>query len=217
MKPTLFTFDIFGTVVDWRGGMRAALAAAGTALDDNAFNRVVDRQGRMEQAHPGRRYAAITADSLVQELGVATDTAAQIGAHVGEWPLFDDARDGLRQLLALAPCAAITNSDRAHGAQVQQQLGFPLSHWFCAEDLGVYKPDPAAWHAVAARLGVTPGPGWWHVSAYGDYDLNVARALGLTCVLVQRPHRRAGPADLVVPDLRALAHDAGRHGAPAPR
>jgi FMN phosphatase YigB (HAD superfamily) len=46
---------------------------------------------------------------------------------------------------------------------------------------------------------------WWHVAAYADYDLAVAGRLGLTTVYVERPHRRPGEADLVVPDLAALA------------
>ena len=54
-------------------------------------------------------------------------------------------------------------------------------------------------------MRVAPGRGWWHVSAYADYDLETARALGLTCVLVKRPHHRPGPADLVVDDLAGLA------------
>jgi FMN phosphatase YigB (HAD superfamily) len=54
-------------------------------------------------------------------------------------------------------------------------------------------------------MGVPFGRDWWHVSAYADYDLVPARALGLTCVLVKRPHHRAGPADLVIEDLAELA------------
>ena len=53
-----------------------------------------------------------------------------------------------------------------------------------------------------------PGPAWWHVSAYADYDLVAARKLGLTCVFVGRPHARRGDpalADVVVADLAELA------------
>ena len=60
-------------------------------------------------------------------------------------------------------------------------------------------------HEVARRRGVAFGPRWWHVSAYGDYDLRTARERGLTCVLVRRPHSRAGPCDIEVHDLAALA------------
>jgi hypothetical protein len=42
--------------------------------------------------------------------------------------------------MAIAPCVAMTNGDRAHGAQVQAALGFDLSSWICAEDVRCYKP-----------------------------------------------------------------------------
>ena len=111
-------------------------------------------------------------------------------------------RIGLR---AVAPCAAITNSDLSHRAQIERQLGFSLDGWICAGEVGAYKPDVQIFLAAARRLGVEPGPRWWHVSAYADYDHRTARALGLTCVFVQRVPGRPGPADLEVPDLARLA------------
>jgi FMN phosphatase YigB (HAD superfamily) len=141
----------------------------------------------------------------VGELGLAEAEATRIGAELGHWPRFADAEPGLRALFALAPCVAMTNSDRAHGAAVQRALGFELSAWICAEDVGVYKPCREFWHAVSRRLGIPFGAAWWHVSAYADYDLEVARELGLSTVFVQRPHCRPGPADRTVRNLLELA------------
>jgi len=155
VRPALFTFDIFGTVVDWRRGLALDLAAAGHEL--------------------------------------------------GHWPRFADAEPGLRALLTVAPCVAMTNSDREHGVVVQRGLGFELSAWICAEDVGVYKPSRRFWHEVSRRRGIPFGTAWWHVSAYADYDLEVARELGLSTVFVQRPHCRPGPADHTVRDLLELA------------
>lgn len=204
MRPSLLTFDIFGTVLDWRTGLRDAAAKAGASLDDETFGRVVDAQARLESG-PFRPYAEIVASSLVEVLGLDPAAARAIGRDAGTWPLFPDSRDALRRLRAIAPCAATTNSDREHGAQVEAALGFRLDAWICAEDVGVYKPDARIWHAVSARTGVPPGAPWWHVSAYGDYDLATARGLGLTCVYVARPHARPGAAHVAVPHLGALA------------
>lgn len=207
-RPALFTFDIFGTVIDWRLGLRGALAHRGVSLADADFDRIIDAQGE-EEAGDFRSYAEIVAASLVSVLGLAPGAAAEVGAAVGTWPLYADSAAGLRHLMRLAPCVAMTNSDRAHGEQAQAQLGFRLSDWICAEETRVYKPSPRFWRAVAERLGVVPGPHWWHVSAYADYDLATARTLGLTCVYVERPHARPGPSDLVVADLGALAERFG--------
>jgi len=205
VPPALFTFDVFGTVLDWRAGLRASLAVRGRTLSDEDFERVVDRQGALEQEGPFLTYRETVARSLVDVLGLPADDADAIGREVGTWPAFPDSRAALIRLQRRAPCVAMTNSDRAHGADVQARLGFRLARWLCAEEVRVYKPDAAFWRAVAGRTSAALGPAWWHVSAYADYDLSVARRLGLTTVLVGRPHRREGPADLVVPHLLALA------------
>ena len=203
-RPRLITFDLFGTVVDWRTGLRAAVEKHGGALDDEAFEAVIDAQAADEQAG-FRPYVEITERSLVRVLGLAPADARAIGERAGEWPVFADAPEAMRALMAIAPCAATTNGDLRHRAAIEAQLGISLAHWVCAEDVRAYKPDVRIWHAAAERTGALPGPDWWHVSAYADYDLATARALGLTCVLVRRSHHRAGTADLVVEDLGELA------------
>jgi 2-haloacid dehalogenase len=200
MRPALLTFDIFGTVLDWRSGHLGAAPELGA--DD--FDRIVDRQGALEKADPSRSYSSIVAESLV-EIGIEASRARAIGERVGSWPLFADSREALRRLQAIVPCMALTNSDRAHGEQIQEQLGFRLSDWLCAEETKAYKPSEEVWRLAARRRGIAFGREWWHVSAYADYDLDVARRLGLTTVFVERPHSRRGPADHSVPDLGALA------------
>ena len=204
MTPRLFTFDIFGTVLDWRRGLAEALAARGQALGALEFERIVDRQGELEQQQPFRTYREITALSLVEVSGLDPAAADAVGQRIGNWPAFPDSRSALQRLVKVAPCVAMTNSDRSHGAQVQAALGFELSAWLCAEDLRCYKPDPRFWREAAARLGVMPGRDWWHVSAYADYDMCTAAALGLTTVFVNRAHSRPGPATHRVEDLPGL-------------
>jgi 2-haloalkanoic acid dehalogenase type II len=211
-RPHLLTFDVFGTILDWRRGTLEAVASAGGTLDAARFDAVVDAQGRLEQEAPGRPYREIVAESLVEVAGLSPAAAAAVGFAAGTWPLFPDSAAALARLQSLAPCAATTNSDRAHGEDVQRQLGFRLAHWWCAEDIGCYKPDPRVWEHASRAAGVPFGPAWWHVSAYADYDLAVARRLALTTVFVERPHRRPGAADLVVPDLAALVEVVARAG-----
>lgn len=134
---------------------------------------------------------------------MAETAAAEIGANCGRWPLFDDAK-ALHVLMTFAPCAALTNSDIAHGVQVQESLGFMLSDWLTAEESRFYKPNPAFWLAMAERRGLAPGPDWWHVSAYADFDLTVANALGLTTIFVKRPHCRPGASTKTIANLYEL-------------
>jgi 2-haloacid dehalogenase len=193
MRPALLSFDIFGTVVDWR-----------TGLGELDFDRIIDLQGDLEQQR-FRSYTEILAESLLRVRRLDAVTAARIASEAGNWPLFPDSREALGRIRRVAPCAATTNSDRAHGEGVQAQLGFRLDGWICAEEVRAYKPDRRVWEAASRKMNKPFDRSWWHVSAYADYDLRTARELGLTSVFVQRPHSRLGPADVTVPDLAALA------------
>ncbi len=204
MMPSLITFDVFGTIVDWRRGLQADLAKAGHTCSDAQFDRIIAAQAASESG-PFRSYGEITTASLIQVAGLDPAVADQIGQRVGHWPLFPDARDALQRLQRLVPCIAMTNSDRVHGEQVQEQLGYTLSDWVCAEEVRLYKPNPSFWLAVTARQLIEPGSIWWHVSAYADYDLRTATKLGLTTVFVARPHSQRGPTDYRVADLAGLA------------
>ena len=217
--PALLTFDIFGTVIDWRRGLRESLRRHGTRLTDPEFDHVIDFQAELE-AGRYRSYASIVTLSLVHVLGIPSEVARSIAGEVGSWPLYPDARAGLGRLMRIAPCVASTNSDEAHGRQMQRELGFDLTGWICSEEIRTYKPDPAVWAHVASRRGARFGREWWHVSAYADYDLETARRLGLTCVFVSRPHAHLGRADLYVRDLHELARRVERETkdlSPGPR
>jgi 2-haloalkanoic acid dehalogenase type II len=207
--PRLLTFDLFGTVVDWRTGLERALTAHGIAHDAAAFERVIDAQGADEQAG-FRPYVEIVARSLTSVLGAPPEAARAIGEAAGEWPVFPDAPAAFADMRKHVPCAATTNSDPSHRPAIEAQLGVRLEPWICAGEVGAYKPDARLWEAAARATGVPFGRDWWHVSAYADYDLATARRLGLTCVLIRRPHHRPGTPDLMdrqYADLTELAFD----------
>src|SRR5512144_1151709 len=107
MAPHLITFDIFGTVLDWRRGLTDDLAARGRAIGTADFDRVIDRQGALEQLRPLRSYRDITAASLVDVLVLPPADGDAIGAHVGMWPLYPDSRPALRRILRSVRCAAM--------------------------------------------------------------------------------------------------------------
>jgi 2-haloalkanoic acid dehalogenase type II len=202
--PTLLTFDIFGTVVDWRRGLREALWRKGVQLDDALFERILADQEKRERER-FEPYRDITARSLEQAARLSAAKADEIAAGIGSWPLYPDSAAALGRLLARYRCVATTNSDRLHRREIEEQLGVRMSAWICAEDLRLYKPDERFWRHVAERLDQPLSAAWWHVSAYADYDLEPARRLGLTTVFVARPHARPGVADHRVTDLSELA------------
>ena len=167
-RPELLTFDIFGTVLDWRVGLSDACHAAGRPLRDGEFDRIIDAQGVLEQGS-FIDYTTILRRSLVDVLSLPEATASGIAAGCGGWPFYPDTAV-LGDLMRIAPCVAMTNSDRIHDEELQARLGFRLSDWLCAEEARTYKPSPDFWQQVRRRSGIDPGPHWWHVSAYADWD-----------------------------------------------
>ena len=138
--PKLITLDIFGTVLDWKTGLEEACRLAGRSLHEGEFDRIVDAQGQLEN---GRflDYATIMRRSLVDILRLSETTATQIGAGVGRWPLYPDAH-ALQALMKITPCVAMTNSDRIHREDIQDQLGYRLNDSMCSEEMQEYKPNP---------------------------------------------------------------------------
>ncbi len=210
MKPRLFTFDIFGTVLDWRLGLAESVRNHGYSFNESTdFDSVIDAQAVDERAGYDS-YSKIVARSLESVIGLKAEDALAIGRRAGTWPLFSDSKEALQRLMTFAPCVAMTNSDFSHGEQVQRQLDFQLSDWICAEEVKVYKPSPDFWRQVSEKTGIPMDRSWWHVAAYGDYDLKAARELGLTCVFINRAHSVDGPADLRFEDLQSLANHVSR-------
>ena len=212
MRPQFITFDIFGTVVDWRAGLELACKAADRPLVPGEFDRLVDAQGRLQKGE-FLPYTEVTVRSLTEVLSVSVAVASRITESIGTWPFYSESANALAELIEIVPCAAMTNSDHVHGEQIQERLGFRLAEWLCAEETGVYKPDVRFFQAMAARRDTVLGKDWWHVSAYADYDLAQANHLGLSTVFVNRPHSRPGAATYRVEDLRELirlVHNATR-------
>ena len=183
MKPSLLTFDIFGTVLDWRAG-----------LGDRDFDRLVDVQGELEQGR-FRPYAEIVAESLVRVRRIDVVSAARMGAEVGTWPLFPDSREALRRMQHTAKLAATTNSDRAHGEQVQAQLGFRFDAWICAEEVRAYKPDRRIWEAASRKLDHLKRVRllWQHPAGHDQIrpvDVGVLQLLGIPVDQTTMPRRR---------------------------
>jgi hypothetical protein len=102
VTPSLITFDVFGTIVDWRIGMQADLAAAGHSCSNAVFDHIIAAQATTESGS-FRTYREITAASLVQVAGLGPAVADRIGHHLGRWPLFPDSRDALRRLRRKSP------------------------------------------------------------------------------------------------------------------
>src|SRR5262245_58019956 len=99
LPPRVLSFDIFGTVVDWRRGLLAALASHGAATDESIFDRLIDAQAE-DEGREYRSYREVTARSLEAVAGLPRAAADEIAAGLGGWPLHADSAEAMRRLSA---------------------------------------------------------------------------------------------------------------------
>ena len=94
----------------------------------------------------------------------------------------------LKTVAAERPCYALTNTNAAHQAAYAVRFSAALSPFraiFASHELGVAKPDLAAFAAAFAAMEVAPSS----VVFFDDLAVNcdAARSLGATAVEVRRP------------------------------
>jgi len=212
------TFDCYGTLIDWDGGIRAA-AGRVPALAGLDLERVV--RDREEEEHAlladgFRLYGEILGESLVraalrQGTRVPAAEARAFAASMGSWPPFPDSAEALGRLARRYRLAVLSNVETRVLEASAAALGDPFELRITAEELRSYKPAPAHFHAAIERLGL-PAERVLHVAGSLYHDVRPARALGWSAVWIDRRGER-DPGDAqptaVYPSLAALADALG--------
>jgi 2-haloacid dehalogenase len=222
-------FDVFGTVVDWRGSIARDLGAWGPTQGLQAdWLRLADLwraryQPQMQRVRSGeiafRRLDDLhdeCLDELLPALGLHAVTPGQ-RAHINRvWHRLDpwpDSVAGLARLKRRHFVATLSNGNVALLANMARRAGLPWDHLFSAETFQRYKPDPETYLGVARQLDLPPGQ--LMLVAAHNADLRAARACGLRTGFIPRP-TEYGPAqstdlaaeedwDVIAADLEDLA------------
>ena len=199
------TFDVFGTMVDWRSGVasqaQSILGQEGHALDWSAF---ADRwrglyQPAMEQVRSGARPFTIL-DALHRENLVALLAEQGIDlapARIDElnlaWHRLDpwpDVLGGMARLKRRFILASLSNGNIALMVDMARRAGLPWDVILGAEVARAYKPAPEAYDSAARMLALSPAE-CLMVAAH-PADLAAAAARGFRTAYVHRPLER-GP------------------------
>lgn len=200
------TFDCYGTLVDWEGGIAGAFAAAaardGIELERDAVLRVHAEVEPAIQAGPFRSYRAVleeVARAAAQRLGWSLDPseAGFLPESLPRWPPFPDTNTALERLHALGlQLGVLSNVDEDLLAGTLEHITVPFDLVVTAEQVRSYKP--AAGHFEAARRALGSAR-WLHVAQSWFHDIAPAHALGIPTVWVNRNEDEPGD------DARPLA------------
>lgn len=221
-------FDVFGTVVDWRGSILRELPAwgktRGIAIDWGAF--ADDWRGGYQPAMaPVREGKApfCTIDVLHREIldgllvkyGIANLSEAEkdhlnrVWHRLDPWP---DAVRGLWRLKQRFVIGTLSNGNVALLVNMAKHGGLPWDVVLSAELARNYKPDPSVYRLAPSLLGVEPGA--VIMVAAHEGDLVAAAKSGLRTAYVSRPsefgpgrppHGDPAGVDFVVRDFNQLA------------
>lgn len=203
---TAIVFDIFGTVVDWRGSLIAELTTFGHERNLTAdWPALVDAwrgayQPSMERVRRGElpwttldHLHRATLNRLVLEFGVhglTEDELEQInlGWHrLRPWP---DVLPGLLRLKRRYMIGPLSNGNVSLLVDMARHAALPWDVIFGADLFEHYKPDPEV-YLGACRLLDLPPERVMLVAAH-NYDLRGAQAIGLCTGFVPRK-AEAGP------------------------
>lgn len=227
------TFDVFGTVVDWRSSIIregeslnrdkglttdwAAFADAWRALYQPAMAQVRDG------VRPWTTLDVLHRENLEQLLdrfGLADlseserDHLNRVWHRLDPWP---DSVTGLARLRRHFIVAALSNGNIALLVNMAKHAGLPWDAVLGAEAVRCYKPLPEAYTRTAALLALAPGQ-CLMVAAHNG-DLHAAAGCGFRTAFIRRPTEH-GPAqrtdlepdvafDFVAEDLNDLAGQLG--------
>ena len=195
------TFDVFGTVVDWRssiieegralGGRKnieadwAAFADAWRSLYQPSMARV--RDGKMPWTNLDSLHRA-SLDELLDEFAIKTldeeekDDLNRAWHRLRPWP---DSVEGLGRLKKHYILATLSNGNVALLVNMAKNAGLPWDAILGAEVTKHYKPQPQCYLMTAQLLGLAPHQ-CMLVAAHNG-DLLAAGALGYRTAFVGRP------------------------------
>ena len=194
-------FDVFGTVVDWRGSIirevRALSRAKKLDLDPAAFADAWrdGYQPAMAKVRSGALgWTKIDAlhrmilDDLLVKFGVRglrdeeIDQLNRVWHRLKPWP---DARAGLKALKKHRIIATLSNGNVSLLADMAKHGGLPWDCIFSGENFHHYKPDPETYLGACELLSLQPREVMM-VAAHKS-DLFAAKASGLATAFVKRP------------------------------
>ena len=210
MKQSIraIAFDVFGTVVDWHGGISAEAASLaarhGVAGDwarfardwragyPAAMNRV--RNGELDWTRIDGLHRIIL-EQVAAEHGLGDLPPAELDELNRAWhrlPAWPDTVEGLTLLKRHFTITTLSNGNFSLLTDMAKAAGLPWDCIISAELFHHYKPDPETYLGCADLLGIEPRA--LMLAACHPEDLRAAKALGLRTAYVERPHEHGAEA-----------------------
>jgi 2-haloacid dehalogenase len=179
------TFDCYGTLIDWNGGIRRVLADVfGEDVADAQLRRYHHVETQLE--HDGTRtYRQVLTDAM-RELGADDRRARALADSLPSWTPFPEVPAALASLRDRGwRLAILSNTDRDYIDASMAQIGVPFDFAIVASEIASYKPAHRHWEEFFARSGADAAR-HVHVAASLFHDIGPAAVLGLRSIWINR-------------------------------
>jgi 2-haloacid dehalogenase len=200
------TFDCYGTLIDWNGGIRRELARIWPAADADALlRRYHELEPEIQREDPSRTYREVMRRALARVGEVPPGEEDALGSSLASWEPFPEVSAALHELRRRGwKLGILSNTDRELIEASKSRLGVPFEETVVASEIGSYKPAHRHWDAFFARTNADRAR-HAHVAASIFHDVVPARELSLTTVWINRLGE-SGSAEPTreLPDLERL-------------
>jgi 2-haloacid dehalogenase len=187
------TFDCYGTLIDWNGGIRRELARV---FGEERADEQLDRYHKVEptlQAGGDRTYREVMTAAM-EALGAPAAEQACLGEALPGWQPFPEVRSALEETRARGwKLALLSNTDRDFIQSSREQIGVPFELAVVASEIGSYKPGHEHWLRFFEESGA-PRTGHVHVAQSHFHDIVPAHELGLRSIWINRYGEHRSPA-----------------------
>jgi 2-haloacid dehalogenase len=179
------TFDCYGTLIDWNGGIRTELVHVfGEDRADALLTRYHELEPELER-DGGRSYREVMTEAM-RALGAPAGAEYGLAESLPTWVPFPEVGVSLEELRSRGwQLGVLSNTDDDFIAASQVQLGVSFDEVVVAQELGSYKPAHRHWEEFFSRTRA-PREGHVHVAASLFHDVAPCNELGLRSVWINR-------------------------------
>ena len=179
------TFDCYGTLIDWNGGIRRELARVfGDDYADDKLARYHDLEPEL-QADGTRSYREVLTEAM-RRLGAPDTDQDALARSLPDWEPFPEVPAALQEARDRGwKLAILSNTDRDFIEASQARLGVPFELAIVASEIGSYKPGHRHWERFFEQTQAPPER-HVHVAASLFHDIAPANELGLRSIWINR-------------------------------
>jgi 2-haloacid dehalogenase len=200
------TFDCYGTLIDWNGGIGRELERLfGAARVGELLHAYHELEPEIQREDPGRSYREVMAVALAR-LGAPANEEDALGRSLPNWDPFPEVPAALEEAQAAGwRLAVLSNTDRDFLDASLARIGVEFELSVVASDIGSFKPSRGHWDEFFARSGAD-SERHVHVGASLFHDIAPAAALGLRTIWINRLGEEPEPQpDVELHSLEGLA------------